>query len=303
MTDWMFALIGAISALLAARLLLSLKTSRPDGSLAHIHPYRRMMPVIMRTKTESIVYFDEWLPSDALEAYVKTHGETLGCTVTHIMLAAIARGLHRHPNLNRFVAGGRLYQRHGAWLSFSMKREKLNAKARLATVKLEVPNTWTLRQLCEAINGKIKVERSDKETYLDKELSLFFKLPHAILWHAFSLIQWCDAHHLLPLSFIKGDAMYTSVFLANLGSLGMEPGYHHLYEWGNCPLFMMAGKISERAVVAPDGSIIAQRGMWLRFSYDERVEDGLSARDALQEMVSALTDPQTAFGAGDLPLR
>lgn len=36
--------------------------------------------------------------------------------------------------------------------------------------------------------------------------------------------------------------MYASVFFANLGSLGLDAVYHHMYEWGNAPFFIVVGK-------------------------------------------------------------
>ncbi len=252
--------------------------------------------MIMRQKAESIVLFDHWMPSGELHRYLEERGEDIGCRITYIIVAAIARGLHICPNMNRFIAGQRVYQRDGVWLSFSMKRKKLDAKAKVAVVKMEVPEGMTLKQLCDKMNAKIDDQRKDKKTYVDKELSLFFKLPHFVLKGAFRLMQWCDEHHLLPWSFIKNDTMFTSAFVANLGTLGMHAGYHHLYEWGNCPLFIMIGQTEERVVPDGKGGVKVEEGMWIRFTYDERVEDGLSARHGMDAMFEALTRPEEVFG-------
>ena len=54
--DVMIALIAALAALWT---LLSSKLSRPDGDLiAKVHPYRRLMAFVMRSRTESTVYLD-----------------------------------------------------------------------------------------------------------------------------------------------------------------------------------------------------------------------------------------------------
>lgn len=277
-------------------LMVQLKTSRPDGTLAKVHPYRRMMPIIMKTRNESVVYFEHEIDATALLQYLEARREALGCNISHLTVATAAAVFHRHPKLNRFVAGQRLYQREGVWISFSMTRKKLDGDAKLATVKLEVPGEMTLKSLCERINGEIRRERSGEETYLDKELSLFFKLPHFILKRAAGWLFWANDHNLLPADFIRNDSMFTGAFIANLGSLGMDPGFHHLYEWGNCPLFIMVGQITHRDINLPDGSRQVRPVLPLRFSYDERVEDGLNAGRGIKDMAELLADPEAAFG-------
>jgi hypothetical protein len=89
--------------------------------------------------------------------------------------------------------------------------------------------------------------------------------------------------------------MYTSIFLANLGSLDMDPGYHHLYEWGNCPLFMMVGRIQDRPVVV-DGELVVRKTLHIRWSYDERIDDGLNARFGIESVKRALEDPFVFLG-------
>jgi hypothetical protein len=88
-------------------------------------------------------------------------------------------------------------------------------------------------------------------------------------------VRALDYFGLLPASFIKGDGLYASVFLANLGSIGFDSVYHHLYEWGNVPIFVVIGKIKKEPVVGPDGRLEVQDVMDLKFTLDERITDGI----------------------------
>ncbi len=292
---WLIAAL-VLGVLFVLWLALQLKTSRPDGELAKVHPYRQMMPIIMPTRDESVVYFEHLVDATAIQAYLEQHREALGCNISHLMVATIGAGFHRHPKLNRFIAGQRIYQRHGVWLSFSMTREKLNAAAKLATVKLEIPAQMSFASLCEAVNAQINRERSGEETYLDKEISLFLRLPHVVIRLGARLLFWANDHHLLPESFIRNDSMFTGAFIANLGSLGMDPGFHHLYEWGTCPLFVMVGQLTERELQLPDGTYARRPVLPMRFTYDERVEDGLNAGRAIKDIARILEDPAATFG-------
>ena len=89
--------------------------------------------------------------------------------------------------------------------------------------------------------------------------------------------------------------MYSSIFLANLGSIGMRPGYHHLFEWGNCPLFVMVGRIEDRPV-CHDGQVVARKQLHIRFTYEERIDDGLNANAGIVAVRKALEAPFEAFG-------
>jgi len=276
--------------------LLHMKTSRSDGTLiSNLHQYRVVMGYIMPTRNESVVYFDVYIDAEELERYIAEAQKLFPCDVTHACIAGAFTTLVRHPTMNRFSSGHRLYKRNDTYISFSMKRAQLDAKAKLATVKMKLEPGDTFRTLCERIDKGINVERSGKKTYQDKEFNLLTALPRPVLKTGIKALKLLDYFNILPASFIEKDPLYTSMFVANLGSLGMNAGYHHLYEWGNCPQFMMAGKIETRPVFE-DGKFVPRRQLQVRYTYDERVDDGLNAGYAIETVNRVLQDPFTHLG-------
>lgn len=276
--------------------LLTLKTSRSDGELlGKIHPYRKVMMYIMPTRNESFVLYDDFIVADELLRYLEVVNGRFHCDMQHAIVAGIAHGMRKTPSMNRFVVGRRLYQRKGVWVTFSMKREKLNRAAKLTAVKREVTETESLKNLCDGLNASIKVERSDAVTYTDKEVGLFSKIPRPVMVIAVNIFKLLDYYNMLPASFIKNDGFYTSMFVANLGSIGMKAGFHHLYEWGTCPLFMMVGRMEDRVFVE-DGQIVIKKVIPLRFTFDERVDDGLNAGHGIKGVIDALENPFQVFG-------
>ncbi|MCO4745888.1 MAG: hypothetical protein KC912_13925 [Proteobacteria bacterium] len=271
------------------------KTSRPDGTLIKVHPYRRMLGVIMPGRNEAVVYFDDVVDVHELERYIEAAHPAFGAHITHCVIAASSIGMAENPAMNRFMSNGRLYARKGRWMSFSMKRQKMNKKAKLAAVKMEVTDDMSFRDFCDKVNERINFQRSGKKTKDDKEFSLLALLPGWVLNVAISFLKWADRHNLLPDVYIRGDGMFTSLFVANLGSLKMGPGYHHLFEWGTCPLFMMVGQVEERVVVR-DGKPTVRRVLPLRFSYDERIDDGLTARFGIDAFRRVLENPFEELG-------
>lgn len=80
--------------------------------------------------------------------------------------------------------------------------------------------------------------------------------------------------------------MYASMFIANLGSVRLDSAYHHLYEWGNCPFFAVVGRT--RDVATPEGK---RRMCSIKYSFDERIEDGLYCAKGLELVKELLEDP------------
>ncbi len=282
-------MMGVAAGVAAAWALASAKTGRADGTLVQgVHPYRRMMPFIMPTRNESVAYFDTPIDAAKLQAFCASRAHR--CTVTHCLVGALGVALREVPSLNRFISGHRLYARRDRVVSFSMKRQQLDAAAKIAVVRL-VLRDEPFAALCARIDAEVDRERRPDKTPFDQELGAFLALPAPVLRAGVWAFRWLDAHNLLPRFFTEGDAMFASAFVANLGSLGMGPAYHHLYEWGNCPVFVAAGAVEERPVVR-EGAVVARQILPLRWSFDERIDDGLTARHGLDAVVRALKDPE-----------
>jgi hypothetical protein len=293
-------LVTTAAVLIALTLALALaeaKTSRPDGVLLRPHPYRRLLAYITPTRAHATVTFDTVVDAGPLVAWLDQQGPDVH--LTHAVVGACFAALCEVPRMNRFVTGRRLYQRRGEWITFSMKRKRLDRDARIAMVKLGLRPGETFRDLCARIDASIGEQRSDAPTHEDREYRLFDALPRPALRLAVGVARWLDEHNLLPGWFIEPDGLYTSIVVANLGSLGMAPAYHHLYEWGNCPLFLAVGAI-EDGVAAVDGRVVVRKQLHLRFTYDERIDDGLNAKFGIDAVVRALTDPRSVLGEGAL---
>ncbi|MFZ5471166.1 MAG: 2-oxo acid dehydrogenase subunit E2 [Myxococcota bacterium] len=280
--------------------------SRPDGTLAtDVAPYRRIMPFLMRTRTESAVYFEQEVDLTKtlpfLEAFNAQSEHRV--TVFHLFLWAAVRTLHERARLNRFVMGSRIYQRDGIWVSYSAKKA-LSDEAPIVVLKRRFDPALSFTELVRFVYSDLGKGRSDEKSHVDKELSLFLRLPGPLLSFGVRVLRWLDRWNLLPGSFIHPDPMYASLFVANLGSLKLESAYHHLYEYGNIPLFAAIGQTRHAVVARADGTVSTRPVCSIKYSLDERVEDGLYCARALEVLRGMLEDP-AAHGAmpAMLPVR
>ena len=253
------------------------------------------MPFLMRTRNESVVYFEQRVAlektEDFLARYNAAHPEARA-TLFHVVTWAAAKVLHERPHLNRFVSGGRIYQRDGVYVSYSAKKA-LRDGAPVIVQKRRIDEGQGFAALVAGMHAALREGRSDKPSYTDKELGLLLALPSPLLGFLLWAQRALDALGLLPGAFIRNDPMYASLFIANLGSLKMDAGFHHLFEYGTIGLFCVIGRVfSEPALVS--GALVERRVALLRFTYDERVEDGLYAGAALQRLQQMIEDPEGA---------
>jgi hypothetical protein len=123
-----------------------------------------------------------------------------------------------------------------------------------------------------------------------------FKLPTLLVGWLVWLLMKLDHFGFLPGSFIRKDPLFASIFIVNLGSIDLDAGYHHLYEYGNIPMLIMAGRSKEEVVVGTDGNPEVRPMMTLHYSFDERIEDGLYGARALEILKRIIQDPDAAIG-------
>jgi hypothetical protein len=245
------------------------------------------MTFLMRGRNESAVYFEQHLDVSKCLPWLESRGIKLFPLILH----ALARTLHDRERLNRFTLGRRTYQRNDVLLSFAAKKA-MSDDAPLSTVKRRFARDETFDTLVADLGSGIADARSDKKSQVDKELAVLLKLPGFLLLWLMALLKRLYAWGLAPRSLVDTDPLYASAFIANLGSIKIDAAYHHLYEHGTCPLFVTIGQVTQTPAVV-DGQLVAKPTITLRYSFDERVEDGLYAARALKMFAERVEDPAT----------
>jgi len=268
---------------------------RPDGTLVtRLHPVRRIMPFLMPTGNGAFVLFEQQIAAaPALRFLERLNADRPAerpVTLFHLVLGGIGVALGDFPRLNRFVAGSRLYERRGIWLAFSAK-ERLERDAPIFTTKIAFQPEESLGALADRVHAALREGRSGSETATEREIKTFLRLPAPLLRLGVRLVRRLDAWGLLPASFSRGDPLYASAFVANLGSVGLDAAFHHLYDYGTIPIFVTIGRLQRTPVVLDDGSVTSRETFALRYTYDERVEDGFYAARALERLQALLEDP------------
>jgi hypothetical protein len=272
---------------------------RSDGDrIKGLSPERRFMPFMMPTRNESAVYHEQQYDIGKTRRWLRDFNRAnppQTATMFHLFLWASSQGLNHHPSMNRFVLGRRIYQRRGVQISFAAKKE-FSATAPLVTVKKPFARNEPFAAAVVDMTDRIGEGRGSTQRRVDKELRLALLLPGLMLRFVLWCLRGLDFLNLLPRSMIESDPMYASLFVANLGSVGLDNTFHHLYEYGTISIFGAMGTQKKAVVVARDGSPEVREVLQIRWTLDERIIDGMYAAEGMRLVQKIMEDPEKYLG-------
>jgi hypothetical protein len=137
----------------------------------------------------------------------------------------------------------------------------------------------------------IHVARHETDTSTGA-MDLVMKLPHFMVVGIVKLVLWLDKHGWAPQFLVGTDPNHASVFLSNLGSIGLEFGYHHLVNWGTNSFFVVINQKKLRPFFNPDGSYVMKDSLDVSFTIDERLADGFYFAKSLRIAKYMLEHPE-----------
>ncbi|MCL1983593.1 MAG: 2-oxo acid dehydrogenase subunit E2 [Clostridiales bacterium] len=250
-----------------------------------------IMPFIMKRRCDSQVFYNVDFNVGPLLAWID---ENKVCTFFQAMLLALVKTMRERPGLNRFVMGRRLYQREDMDICFIARRAYTDEGSE-TSVKMRVKQEYDDKEVIARIIGGISEAKEGAEKDDDAVISLLIKLPGFVLRAVVNILTWLEFHMCFPKSLEKIDPLHCSAFVANLGSVGIEAPFHHLYEWGTCSLFVAIGKIGKKLVPDESGAPAVRNMVEVKVTLDERIADGYYFARSLDIFKSYVENPETLF--------
>ena len=268
---------------------------RPDGRVVKtVPPIQKIMPYIMKTRTDSMNMYDDVFNCEEWDSYIKEkEAEGLKMSYMHIFIAGVVRMIALRPQLNRFIMNGRVYTRHKIYVSFVVHPKLCDGDTE-TTIKLEFEGTETIQEIAETINRRVKEETTDRqgENGTDKLAKVLTNIPGPVIRFAVNTLMWMDRHNLLPKAIIDLSPFHTSFFITNLKSLGINYIFHHTYEFGTTGLFFAIGKEQNHVDLDKEGNIISEKRMGWGLVTDERFCDGLYFALSLRQLRKFMKNPK-----------
>lgn len=240
-----------------------------DGDIKHI-----VMPYLMKSRNASCVYLRHTVDIDIIQGYIKKERRAgRRITMMHLLIQALNHIYYLRPQLNRFIAGRRLYQRNDFEILFEVKTEMAD-DAYASTSKIKFDGSEDLDSTVERINKIIEDIRAGKEKTDDKLIAISSRLPRWFLRTFAQILSFMDFHGLMTYKLMEAIPLYASVFFSHVGSLGGPAPYHHLYEFGTCSLFITIGRTYDVPYKDIDGDLAWKRCFDICITADERICDG-----------------------------
>lgn len=107
-----------------------------------------------------------------------------------------------------------------------------------------------------------------------------------------NILFFLDHRGKVPFDLIKADPNYASIFLTNLGSIGLQSGYHHLNNWGTNSFFCVIGKKHLAPEWHEDGSYTVRPVIGLGLTVDERIGDGYYYSGTVRLLKKLMENPE-----------
>ena len=268
---------------------------RNDGRrLRTVNPVWRVSPYIMVTRNTSSNFLHDSMECSALDAYVRRKRQQglRGFGALHVVLAAYARCVARYPGVNRFISGQRAYSRQEIEIAMNVKPE-MTLESVDTVIKLYLQPTdtaedvyWKLQEKVESI----KAAPADDTSFdlLTKALDL---IPGPLLLLSMWLLRFLDYFGCLPRALTRLSPFHGSLYITSMASLGIPPIYHHLYDFGNVPVFVSLGKKYRVKELGKGGAVETKRYIDYTFVTDERICDGFYFAAVLRFFRGILQDP------------
>ena len=213
--------------------------------------------------------------------------------ITHVFLAAYVRCIAKYPGCNRFLSGQRVYQRDDD-IQFTMAIKKdMSTEASDTMIKLHLTQTDTSKEVYEKFN---KVYEEVKNTPLDSSFdhvaSLLASLPGLLLKFVVWFLKVMDYFGKIPKFLLEVSPFHASVIFTSMGSLGIPPIVHHLYGFGNLPVFVAFGRKYRKVELDLTGKPVTHRYVDFVLNCDERTVDGFYYATVLKYFQKLLRNPE-----------
>ena len=252
---------------------------RKDGwRLRTINPMNKVMPFIMPMRCDACNTFAESINITESEKFVSEQiiAGNEGFSMLHVIVAAYIRTVSQHPALNRFISGQRVYARNDIQVVMTIKK-KMTVDSPDTCIKIHFEPTDTIFDVYEKFNQAIvenKSEDSDGGSAFDSVMGTLSAFPRSFLRFAVWFLNKLDYHGMLPKFLLEVSPFHGSMIITSMGSLGIKPIYHHIYNFGNLPVFVSYGSKRKVNEIDSKGEIVAKKLIDLKIVTDERICDG-----------------------------
>lgn len=264
---------------------------REGHRIKSLNPFDTFVPIVMVERSDSQNTIIDSFEVEPIEAFIRQmRDEGLeGFGVLHVILAAYVRMVSQRPKVNRYIRGQRIWGRNEVTVSLAIMR-KMSIDGVETNVKMHFKPDYDIYQIYDEVTKQI--EQGMKATSTDSAAKVLTKIPHLLLKFVMWFLKTLDYFNLLLPSLKEASPFHASMFITNMASLNIPPIRHHLYNFGNCPLFIAFGAKRTYYAFNEDGEPFKKRVIDFVVNMDERTTNGYYWASALKMFKHYLAHPE-----------
>ena len=268
---------------------------RKDGvRLKNISSMHAIMPLMYPNRCDNEAFISERIDLTNINTYLeKKNAENpeYAYNLFQIMVTAVLKVITLRPKMNRFIANQTMYQRNEVTASFTVKK-LFDDNGGEALAKIKTTGSENIDTIHDEIYRQVSFCRSEEKDPSTASMDIVQKLPKFLLKLVGAGARFLDRHGWMPQGVIATDPFYSSAVLANLGSIGLHAGYHHLTNWGTCSVFCVIGEIKTRPFYNDEGNVEMRESIDLGLTIDERLADGYYYSRTVQLLRKLMENPE-----------
>jgi len=211
----------------------------------------------------------------------------------HIMIAAYVRAISQRPALNRFVSGQKIYARKDIQIVMAIKKTMtIDAPDTIIKVRFEPDDT--VDEIYEKFNKVVTevTSKPDDKSSFDKLNRVLAFIPGLFCRWTVKFLNFLDYFGWLPKKLLWLSPFHGSMIITSMGSLGIRPIYHHIYNFGNLPVFLAYGGRQSVLKTDAEGKVITKKYIELKAVTDERICDGFYYASAFKIIKRHVENPE-----------
>lgn len=257
-----------------------------------ISPMAGVSPYIMVERNDSQNFVRDTLCTDKIDKYIKEkqrEGMTQ-FTLMHYLMASYIRTVSQRPGINRFIRGQKVYTRDHIEICLTIKKKMILDSPDTVIKAFFTPDA-TAKEVYTELNRIVEEYRNAPGGSFDNTAKVINYIPGLFKKFVIWFLKLLDYFGLLPRFLTRLSPFHGSFFITSMGSLGIPPIYHHLYNFGNVPIFLSFGAKYRQNKINDEGDV--ERHSYVDFTVvmDERICDGFYFASALKLMKGISRNP------------
>ncbi|MDO4489315.1 MAG: 2-oxo acid dehydrogenase subunit E2 [Eubacteriales bacterium] len=260
-----------------------------------VDPMHALMPIMWPDRADNEACISETVDLTNVKKYLEkknADNPDYKYNLYQVIVTAMLKTVLLRPRLNYFIANQLMYERDYVSTAFTVKRRFADdASEGLAVVKAKEDET--IDDIHNYLYHQITKERDESNFNTTTESARIFSLlPGWLLRFVGIFLRLFDRLGWLPNALIEADPYQNTFVVSNIGSIGLNAGFHHLTNWGTTSLFLIIGEMYKKPYYNEDGSVEFRDAVDLNLTIDERIADGYYYSKSIRLLMKILQNPE-----------